>query len=385
MADVLVLSKYDQMAASPRVRFMQYRPFLEKNGVRLHLSPFFDDAYLRQRFDSGAIGGHHVIRAVGRRLASLLRARRWDLVWFHYELIPYAPAVLESALHWAGIPYVYDIDDAIFHQYDQNPRPIVRRLLGTKVARIMRGARSVIAGNEYLASYARKHNPRVHMIPSVVDTHVYLPAEPRHPPKDPSPIVLGWIGSPSSSTYLDRAFDALIRLAKIRPIKLLAVGSMPLPNLGFEVEVRPWRADREVADLQSFDIGIMPMHTTPWALGKCAFKLIQYMACGCPVVADPVGANRDVVTPDVGFLAEGTDAWIKALTRLIDDPSLRQRMGAAGRARVVKDYSLHGQAPRILAALQAAMESSPRSESNPNSFMNRIVPNRSRRDEQGEY
>ncbi len=351
MADVLVLSKYDQMAASPRVRFMQYRSALDAAGIRLHLSPFFDDAYLKQRFSTGAIGGGHVLRALTRRITSVLTAHRWDLVWFHYELIPYIPALLERALGWAGVPYIYDIDDAIFHQYDQSRWRVIRSVLGAKVGAVIRGARAVTAGNEYLADYARRHNPNVEVVPSVVDTSLFQPCF-----KNPTtPVVLGWIGSPSSSAYLDSAFEALVEVSKLRRVKLLAVGAQPLPDLGFEVEVRKWRANREIADLQSFDIGIMPMHDTPWARGKCAYKLIQYMACGCPVVADPIGANRDVVTPDVGMLPKGKDEWVSALLRLIDDPELRARMGAAGRARVVENYSLHSQAPRILTALQAAL------------------------------
>jgi hypothetical protein len=114
--------------------------------------------------------------------------------------------------------------------------------------------------------------------------------------------------------------------------------------------VQLWSEDSEVAMIQSMDIGIMPLTDSPWARGKCGYKLIQYMACGLPVVASPVGVNADIVEHGVnGFLATTEDEWRQALTTLLRDPDLRRRMGAAGRRKVETDYSLQVWGPRVAA------------------------------------
>ena len=116
-----------------------------------------------------------------------------------------------------------------------------------------------------------------------------------------------------------------------------------------------------MSDIGDFQIGIMPLPDTAWARGKSGFKLIQYMARGIPVVASPVGANRDIVESGVeGFLAAGKEAWVEALDRLAQDAVLRARLGEAGRRKVERHYSLQVTAPRLEAVLRgAASPSSP--------------------------
>jgi glycosyltransferase involved in cell wall biosynthesis len=118
------------------------------------------------------------------------------------------------------------------------------------------------------------------------------------------------------------------------------------PNIpGVEVVQFPWSQEDEIKLLHSFDVGVMPLTDDPWSRGKCAFKLIQYMACGISVVASPVGANTDVVLPECGFLAKDDNDWFSALHELCFKPDLRTKMGLAGRDRVLSDFSLRKTLP----------------------------------------
>jgi glycosyltransferase involved in cell wall biosynthesis len=134
----------------------------------------------------------------------------------------------------------------------------------------------------------------------------------------------------------------------------MAVGAGNAADDAADVITRQWSEDREIADIQEMDIGIMPLPDTPWMRGKCGFKLIQYMACGLPVVASPVGVNQDMVGHGVnGFLAETPAEWTEALRKLVTDDALRQRMGAKGREMVKNQYSLQAQGPRVAELLRS--------------------------------
>ncbi|MGQ0535113.1 MAG: glycosyltransferase, partial [Methanobacteriota archaeon] len=183
--------------------------------------------------------------------------------------------------------------------------------------------------------------------PSVVDLAKY----PRDRAPPDGPFTIAWIGSRTTAPYLGLAEPALARV--LRAGERVRVVGPRAPALRVPVEERPWSEATEAADLASSHAGIMPLPDTPWERGKCGYKIVQYMAAGLPVVASPVGVNRDLVEPGRnGFLAAGTDEWVEALTRLRDEPKLAEWMGREGRAKVERDYSVEANAPRFARLLR---------------------------------
>jgi glycosyltransferase involved in cell wall biosynthesis len=288
----------------------------------------------------------------------LLRLRQFDLVVLEYELLPYFPAWIERLLARRGVRYVVDYDDALFHQYDQHRNGTVRKLLGDKIAEVMRGARLVTVGNEYLGDYATHAGARwVEQVPTVVDLRKY---SPRPAMSASAPVTIGWIGSPATAKYLDALSKPLEQVCRSTgaQVRLIGAGAAALP--GVPVDAEAWVEATETARIAAFDIGIMPLADGPWERGKCGFKLIQYMASGLPVVASPVGVNQRIVEPGVhGFLASSEQEWAQALTTLVRDASLRARLGAQGRSRVETSYSTQVVAPRLARLLFQAAGASP--------------------------
>lgn len=346
MMRVLALTKYGRAAASTRQRLLQFVPALAAAGFRVDVRPMLDDDYVAALATGERYPTARLLRAYPERFNALRKAQDYDLLWVYAELFPKLPAVFEALAIKAGPPVIYDADDAFFHDHE------LSFLLREKLKPLIAGAAAVSAGNAYLADYARRWNADVHVIPTVVDTDVYTPS-PR--PND-GPPVIGWIGSPSTWAYVRPYLPMLADLCAGGRARFRAVGAgKGAQGDRFEgMELREWSEAGEVADVQSMDIGIMPLPDEPWSRGKCGYKLIQYMACGLPAVASPVGVNSVIVTDrQTGTLARNDHDWRIALEHLITNSAERQRMGAAGRARIVADYSLATWAPRVVDLLRS--------------------------------
>lgn len=350
---VLLLSRYGRFGASSRVRSFQYLPFLKAQGWNVEVSALFADTYVQALYEGSARAGQ-VIGGYWRRLMALARVKSYDLLWIEKELFPFMPAVAESFLATLGIPYMADYDDALFHRYDFHHWRIVRKALGRKIDVVMKNATIVVAGNEYLAQRAREAGARrVEIVPTVVDLDKYAVRE-RH---SEGALTIGWIGSPVTARYLYQIAPVLEVVKRHHNnVRIVAVGAGKADMSGLPVEVWPWSEENEVASIQTFDIGIMPLPDSPWERGKCGYKLIQYMACGLPVVASPVGVNVEIVEHQInGFLARNHHEWEWALRSLIKDREMRRRMGAEGRKRVEDWYSLQVQALRLEALMREAL------------------------------
>jgi len=124
---------------------------------------------------------------------------------------------------------------------------------------------------------------------------------------------------------------------------------------GVPVDARPWRAVSALADLKSFDIGLVPLDDTPFEQAKFPFKLLQYLALGVPAVSARVGIAGSVIhSGENGLLASSPAEWRDHLERLIADVDLRRRLAIAGRATVAENYTIECVAPLLLDGLAFA-------------------------------
>jgi glycosyltransferase involved in cell wall biosynthesis len=348
---VLALTRYGRLGASSRLRFLQFGPALQQHGVELVTLELIADDLLRQKYLNGRFPLAELCTAYARRVAALLEARHFDLAWVEKEALPWWPASLERHL-LRHVPCAIDLDDAIFHRYDRHPNPVLRRLMGRRIDRLMAGAALVTAGNNYLARRAEEAGARrVELVPTVVEHGRYRCAPLIAPEAGVTRLV--WIGSPSTADYLQLIARPLERLSRRHRLQLWVIGARSkLP--GVEVVHHDWAEATECGLLASADIGLMPLRSSEWELGKCGYKLIQYMAAGLPVVASSVGANIDIVrNGQDGYLAQTPAEWEGMMERLLEQPTLRSSMGEAGRARVEARYSVAAMETRLAGMLRS--------------------------------
>jgi glycosyltransferase involved in cell wall biosynthesis len=362
---MLALSPVPEEGAGCRFRIAQYAPALRAAGIDVTISPFYTREFFGLVYQKGralAKSMMFVQRAIDR-LRPVADRGRYDAIFIYREALPVGPAIIETLLaRGRGVAIVYDFDDAVFlpNTSDAN-RAIALLKWPGKVRTIIRRSDVVIAGNEFLAEYARQYNDSVRVIPTCVDTTKFVPraevVQAVRPATAASPPVIGWIGTPTTAPYLLALQPVLQELARAHAFVLRVCGAgADLQIPGVAVANTPWTLDGEVALFNTCDIGVYPLSDDEWAKGKCGFKAIQFMACGVPVVAAPVGVNREIIQDGAnGLLATTPAEWIEKLGRLLADMALRARLGAAGRRTIEESYSLKTNAPLLVAAVLDAV------------------------------
>lgn len=280
-------------------------------------------------------------------------ARHYDLVVLQRRLLqPWDIAVLRHASRYL----VFDFDDAIMYRSSkwQNPFSLSRML---KFRKTVESCDLVFAGNNFLKEETERFVPsqKIHVIPTVIDLE-------RYTPKDHNDchdrVTLGWIGSSGTLTYLKAIMPALESLSKrCSNVQLKIVCDQFLESRYIPIVKKRWEEKTEVEDVKSFDVGIMPLSDDVWARGKCALKIVQYLAVGVPVVCSPIGTNRDIVrNGSNGFWANTHEEWIGSLLTLIQNPSLRRKMGMTGRKIVAEGYSVQAISERIVHLMRGLVE-----------------------------
>jgi glycosyltransferase involved in cell wall biosynthesis len=215
-----------------------------------------------------------------------------------------------------------------------------------KITRLIKMSKHVITGNNFLKNYALQFNPLVTVIPTVIDTDRYGPKKDY---RLQGVVNIGWVGLTYNLPYVWKLEDTLQKLRReIGDYKFTVICSKGLIIDGVESVFKQWSYDNEVENIRCLDIGIMPLSDDEWGKGKCGLKVLQYMACGVPVVASPIGVNKEIINDgENGFLAATDEEWLGKLSLLARDEALRRALGQKGRETVEKNYSLRIWNPRV--------------------------------------
>lgn len=353
---VLALLPFSEEAASVRFRVSLFVPALATAGFDLDLQPLFDTALFRLLYREG-----HMLEKAGALVSRTLHRvqslrRDYDMALIHREAYPIGPPVIERWLA-ARVPVIYDFDDAVYLPNTSDANRMIGFLKRPdKVKEILRLSTQVMAGNAHLGDYARRHSSApVNVIPTCVDTDAWVPSPQANTNAIP---VIGWIGTPTTTSYLMGLRDVFTTLAADHAFTLRVSGaSGPVSFPGVQVDNQPWQREREIEMFSTCDIGVYPLPENEWTLGKCGFKAIQFMACGVPVVASPVGVNAAIIDAGrSGLLARDKTEWLAHLSALLRDTAMRRRIGAAGRERIDSAYSLRANAPAVVSVFESAAQ-----------------------------
>ncbi|MET7697864.1 glycosyltransferase family 4 protein [Streptomyces sp. NPDC005485] len=343
--DRCAVTPYGREAGSSRVRVFEW---LDRLGVDFTVGSYlsFPDAA------PSRLARHPVsVARAELRLRDIAGARPRRLL-LHREASPLSRGWWERRLLTSAEFAVYDFDDAL--QWDFGAGGLARRLApkAEKARTAVLHADRVIAGNAVLADWASHHHRDVVVIPSCVAPEDYVPKTfygLHDPPR------LGWIGSPDNEPHLLLIGRALAEVHRRTGARLTLVGTTTRTLGGMEtfIDRVAWSPDTQRTALAEMDLGLMPLPTTSYSLGKCGYKLLQYAAAGVPAVATPLGVNAELLSSFGLPAPRRPDDWAPAILGLLDSPTAaREQLGTSAREIIARRYSYDAWLPRWAAALE---------------------------------
>lgn len=353
---VLFLSPYPYgKAASQRLKYEQYFDHFEANGFQLETSSFIDDEFWKVVYKPGFYLQKTVgtIRGYIRRFFDLFRLHRYDIVYIHLWATPLGPPIFEWIIRKLSKKIVYDIDDMIYKSEGSAMNNLIHLIKGkNKPIALMKYADHVITCTPDLNAFALQYCPNCTDISSTLDTQRMYPVNTYTNEK---PVVLGWTGTHSTVPYLYLLTNVLQQLAKERKFKLRVIGNFNFKMDGVDYEYLDWNAAQEAEQLQGIDIGLYPLPTDAWVMGKSGLKALTFMTFALPVVATNVGTaiNRVITHQENGILVRSEEEWLYWLKYLLDNPQERKRIGLNARQTVVDKFSIEANKPVYLGILKS--------------------------------
>ena len=347
---LLVCAHRPNRSPSQRYRFEQYLSFLETQGYSFTWSYLIKEHEDQKFYSPGNyfLKAKILLRAYVIRYRDLLRMSQFDIVFEQRESVFTGSAFFERALFAKKIPLIFDFDDSIW-MADTSPANKKFEWLKEpkKIYEVFDYATVVIAGNSILAKRAKEYSDAVVTIPTTIDTAKHIPLQKAATAK----IRIGWSGSISTIKHFLLLLPVLSRL-KMRygaTLEVAVLADKPYSTAEQELVSLIWTAETEVAHLNTFDIGVMPLPDDAWSQGKCGLKGLSYMACGIPTVMSAVGVNSEIITHQ-----EDENEWFDCLCALIDNAGLRKQIGERGRATVIERYSVEANKHKYLQVFERA-------------------------------
>jgi Glycosyl transferases group 1 len=347
MRRVTIITQGSEENGSAHFRALQYAPLLRRRGLDVLASP----APVATRRIGGSAGAALLLAEHGGRyLQRTLQLRRSlaesDVVLIQRGAYPVGPSLLLRDVQRFSGRVVYDLDDAVFLA---TPTLAHRGRLARWAYRdrqslaLLKRADAVIVSTPELAEALPGRSADL-VLPTIPDVWAY----PTAVHEQAGPLRLGWIGSQGNVRYLDPLREALGRLARERVASLQVVASAPWSGPS---TFQSWGRSSEAASVAGFEVGIMPLPESPYTQAKAGFKLLQYMAAGCAVIASPVGVNRTLVEEaHAGMLASTPEEWEAAIRELAADAPRRAALGANGQ-RFVREFADRDRHTDALAAV----------------------------------
>jgi len=338
---------------SRRFRVDQYKGELAKSGISVKEYCPLINSQARLPGGLGTIRARYVLPVTVMqmlmnailRVPGVIGSYKADVTWLERSFLP--------GFDWLALslarPLVVDVDDAIW---------LYNGVTAAALKRVLRSTDMVFAGNEFIANWCSDYCNNIRIIPTAIDCNRFKPLVKE---KNDRIFTVGWTGTSGNFQFLKMIEPALARFLRSFPEARLLVVADAMPSLGTlpanQFDFVKWTPENEAYAVQKMDAGIMPLLDSDLARGKCSFKMLQYMACGIPVIVSPIGMNNELLNQgEVGFSAVTADEWYEKLEFLIRNREKAEARGMCGRLVVLNAYSLESVAAKLANGFEALVK-----------------------------
>ncbi len=335
---IIYFSKYGNKSASIRCRIDAYKDILEENGYIVEYNTLFNDRFFTSKIFKNKIIFSYLFLAYLKRIIFLIISPKPFVAVIHIELLPFLSVFGETILKFRKIDYVIDIDDAVYHRFQNTKFKFLNSITIFKFKKIVSMSKCTFAGNQYHIDFFSSKNRSNYYFPTVIDTNKYKNFLAKTKYRN---FTVVWIGTPSTSIYLKEIEKELQVLNLDHNINFVFIGfgNITLNNVTYKNI--SWNEETEIQEISKCHVGIMPLSIDKWVLGKCAYKILQYMACQLPVVATSVGVNKIIIKNDYnGLLVKNNKDWVEKILNLKNDSKLYNKIALNGYNTVKENFDI---------------------------------------------
>ena len=310
--EVLAITFGDSDCASSFYRIYQYRGYLENYGINMTIIPASEFTHWNE------VGSYDAV-LIQKRLFATGKVKK---------------------IRKLAKKLIYDIDDAIWEPHGKKHHWFTRWRTGLRLKCVAQLADCCVCSNKFISDHIGKYAKRCVIFPMALDTEKWcLPQTD----KTNKPIItIGWTGSPSNLPFYTSIEQALFTIQrKFRNVEFVVYSGERPRLIQLVIKHIPYNSEEESRVVSSFDIGLLPLDTSPFAQGKSPIKALKYMACGIPTVATPTHGVKEILTENqTAIFARSLEDWINGLETLITNPELRALMGANARREFEDKFTI---------------------------------------------
>ena len=226
---------------------------------------------------------------------------------------------------------LFDLDDAVW-MGKKNHVPYQSGKQARRFGFLMRYLDGAICGSPYLEQKIQSIAPSLptHLIPTSVPELPFMGSPESGCSPEHLPVVV-WVGMGPNVAQVEAIEGELSATYASHPFLLRIVSNrQPKFKQFTSWEFIEWSEKAEYDSIAFSDIGIMPLVDDGFTRGKCAYKALQYMACGLPVVASDVGVNRAWIEETSSGFVVKPGKWEAPLSALLSSPEKRREIGRNG-------------------------------------------------------
>lgn len=311
----------------------------------IKLEPYINERYQQIRIPAplGIIQLSRIIHLI----------KKSDIVIIQKQLLP---SLLLVIIRLFAKKLYFDFDDAVHVRHTKNGDYKISRKCTRRFKFVCKIVDAAIAGNSFLKQKAEEHGAKnAFILPTAIPIQLEQIQKTQC-----NKINLGWIGTAANLPYLEKIEAVFIQLiSENKNFQLSVMCDKPPHFKEFtDFEFTKWSAAAETEFLNKLDIGLMPLADNEHTRGKCAYKALQYMSFGKPVVVSDVGVNA-LWTQGAGYAAKNEDGMAEAIKKLMDSEIIRKKYGIEGK-RIINDYfSEQIISQRLISILEIPEETNP--------------------------